>query len=189
LNTPRARSPLDRVGQPRTPSQPPSKSVQFDLDTPDTSSPNSPEHIRRRRQRNSNHSRDDDDDEYSTFSDDPSTSSSSRPQRHRKHRHDRDAHPPPAPSNPNSSATTLVNSARSPSPTSSDATVELPQRFDEKGRKIPEEGEDPLGSKIEDLLGGGGGIGKFLKGFMGGENDPLGDGGNKGRSRRRRRRD
>ncbi|KAL9590116.1 MAG: hypothetical protein Q9203_001097 [Teloschistes exilis] len=170
LNTPRALSPQGpSVGRPRSASQPPAKSVQFNLDTPDTSSPSSPEHIRKRRQRN--HDRDDssvDDGCYSSsFSEDPS--STSRPA-----------------SNPNSSTNTLVNSARSPSPTHSDVTVDLPERFDSKGRRIPDKGEDPLADKVEELLGGGGGgIGKFLKGFLGGEDDPMGDGGKKSRRRRR----
>ena len=165
--------------------------MQFNLDTPDTSSPSSPQHIRKRRQRNGNSDKNQYTDDYSSFSDDPSTShfSSSRPHGHHKHRHRHHDDPPPpqsAPSNPNSSANTLVNSARSPSPTPSDATVDLPQRFDEKGRRIPEKDEDPLADKIEDLLGGRGGFGKFMKGFLGGEDDPLGDG---GKPRRRKRRD
>lgn len=62
----------------------------------------------------------------------------------------------------------------------------MPHRFDEKGRKIPKQGEeDPLADTIEGLLGGGGGLGKFMKGFLGGEDDPLGDAGKKGRRRRR----
>ncbi|KAL8692217.1 MAG: hypothetical protein Q9218_002717 [Villophora microphyllina] len=185
LNTPRALSPQEPSGgQPRSSSQPPSKSVQFNLDTPDTSSPSSPEHIRKRRQRN--HDRDDGiDDEYSSsFSEDPSTSrSSSRPHKHHHKHHLRQT---PAPtSNPNSSANTLVNSARSPSPAQSDATVDLPERFDAKGRRIPEKGEDPIADTVGELLGGGGGLGKFMKSFLGGEDDPLGDGGKKSRRRRR----
>ncbi|KAL9602089.1 MAG: hypothetical protein Q9219_002085 [cf. Caloplaca sp. 3 TL-2023] len=195
LNTPRARSLQGRGDNARSSSPPTSKSVQFNLNTPDTSNPSSPEHIRKRRQRNGKHDSNQYREDHSSFSDDPSTSyhstpsSSSRPHGHRKHRHHRHQHeaPPTAASNPESSTNTLVNSARSPSPTYSDATIDLPQRFDERGRKIPEKGEDPLADKIEDLLGGGGGgFGKFMKGFLGGEEDPLGDG---GRSRRRRRRD
>lgn len=190
LNTPRARSPpIQGKGQSRSSSQPPSKSVQFNLDTPEASSPSSPEHIRMRRQRNGNHDKNNDYNDEHSFSDNPSTSyqsassSASRPQGRRKHRSYH--HDDPPPSNPNSSANTLVNSARSPSPAPSDATIDLPQRFDEKGRKIPEKGEDPLTETIEGLLGGGGGLGKFMKGFLGGEDDPLGDGGKKARRRRR----
>ncbi|KAI4241252.1 MAG: hypothetical protein L6R40_004668 [Gallowayella cf. fulva] len=195
-------SPRDPIARHRSFSQPASKSVQFNLDTPDTSSPSSPEHIRKRRQRTGTHDRnshrdDNIDNEIFSLSDNPSTnhpsnhsasSSSSRPHRHRHHRHRRQESVPSATSNPNSSANTLVNSARSPSPAHSDATIDLPQRFDEKGRKIPEEGEDPLADTIEGLLGGGsGGIAKFMKGFLGGgEDDPLGDG---GKNRRRKPRD
>ncbi|KAI4172162.1 MAG: hypothetical protein LQ343_003722 [Gyalolechia ehrenbergii] len=191
LNTPLPRSPQDGRSQSRSASQPPSKSVQFNLGTPDSSSPSSPEHIRKRRQRKGNHDKNQYSDDYSSFSDNPSTShhsapsSNSRPHAHRQHRHHYEP-PPSAPSNPNSSANTLVNSARSPSPTLSEATIDLPPRFDEKGRKIPEKGEDPLADKIENLFGGGGGIAKLMKGFLGGEDDPLGDG---GKSRRRRGRD
>ncbi len=199
LNTPRAFSPHGSGDRQRSSSQPPSKSVQFNLDTPDTSSPSSPEHIRRRRQRAGTHDKDryhDDniDNEFSSFSDNPSkshqsnhsASSSSRPHRHHQHRPRRQESAPSASSNPNSSANTLVNPARPPSPAHSDSTIDLPQRFDEKGRKIPERGEDPLADTIESLIGGGGGIGKFMKGFLGGDDDPLGDG---GMSRRKKRRD
>lgn len=156
------------------------------------SSPSPPEHIRKRRQRNGNHDKNNYNDDYSSFSDDPSTSyqsatsSSSRSHGNRKHRHHHRHDPPPAaPSNPDSSTNTLVNSARSSSPANSDSTIDLPQRFDEKGRKIPEEGEDPLVDMAQNLLGEGGGFSKFLKGFLGGEDDPLGDGDKKGRRRRR----
>ncbi|KAL8805069.1 MAG: hypothetical protein Q9182_002159 [Xanthomendoza sp. 2 TL-2023] len=200
LNVPRGLSPEDSRDRHRSSSQPPSKSVQFNLDTPESSSPSSPEHIRKRRQRTGTHDRnqhrdDNIDNEYSSLSDNPSTippsnpsasSSSSRPHRHHHRRHRRQESAPSATSNPNSSANTLVNSARSPSPVTSEATIDLPQRFDEKGRKIPEKGEDPLADTIEGLLSGGGGISKFMKGFLGGEDDPLGDG---GKNRRRKRRD
>ncbi|KAL8772162.1 MAG: hypothetical protein Q9209_002597 [Squamulea sp. 1 TL-2023] len=199
LNTPRAFSPHHSGDRHRSSSQPPAKSVQFNLDTPDTSRPSSPEHIRKRRQRSSTNERDpyhndSIDNDYSSFSDNPSTgrqsnhsaSSSSRPQRHRHHHHHRrQDSAPSASSNPNSSANTLVNSARSPSPAHSDATIDLPRRFDEKGRKIPERGEDPLADTIEGLLGGSGGLGKLMKGFLGGEDDPLGDGGKNKRKKRR----
>ena len=202
LSTPRAHSqpPLANGTHQRSSSQQPSKSVQFNLDSPTSSRPSSPEHIRERRQRSrdrhdrtNNHGDGIDSEHSASFSDDPSishsASSSSRPHRRRHHhpRHDHDPHHPVVPSN--SSANTLVNSAsaRSPSPAQSDATEDLPQRFDNKGRRIPEKGEDPLADKVEQLLSGGGGgsLGKFMKGFLGGEDDPLGDGGK--RSRRRQR--
>lgn len=76
--------------------------------------------------------------------------------------------------------------SRSPSPAPSDTTIDLPERFDRYGRRIPERGEDPLADKIEDLLSGKGAAGKFLEkltGAFGGGSDEDGDGG-----RRRRRR-
>ena len=43
---------------------------------------------------------------------------------------------------------------RDPSPTGSDATVDLPPRFDDTGRKRSVAGEDPLADRFEGVLGG-----------------------------------
>lgn len=188
-----------RTDQPRASSQPPSKTVQFDLHTPNSTGTSSPTQIRKRRQRakpsNDKGYRSDDYDSEHSFSVNPSTAPSSSNSHHR-HRHSYDhtnstprhkhSHRQP-PSNANSSTNTLVNSARSPSPTESDATIDLPDRFDKRGQKIPERGEDPIKDVMDDFLNGsgGGGFGKFVRGFLGGEDDPMGDGGR----RRRRRRD
>ena len=45
---------------------------------------------------------------------------------------------------------------------SSDSTVDLPARFDDRGRRLPERGEDPLADKIEELLHGRGTAGKLF---------------------------
>jgi len=66
----------------------------------------------------------------------------------------------------------------SPDSVNSSETVELPPRFDQEGRKVPERGEDPLADKIEDLLSGKGLAGGIFKRLTG---DFLGDGASKKR--------
>lgn len=56
---------------------------------------------------------------------------------------------------------------RSPSPTLSDATVDLPPRFDQHGRRRPEKGDDPLADALEDMLSGKGPAGKLFNKFTG----------------------
>lgn len=56
---------------------------------------------------------------------------------------------------------------RSPSPAPSDATVDLPPRFDQNGRRRPEKGEDPLADAMEALLSGNGPAGKLFTKFTG----------------------
>ena len=58
---------------------------------------------------------------------------------------------------------------------SSDETIELPARFDRRGRKLPERGDDPRADKLEDILNGRGLTGGLLK-VMAGE---IGAGGNR----------
>lgn len=72
---------------------------------------------------------------------------------------------------------------RSPSPAPSDATVDLPDRFDKYGRRKPERGEDPLADQIEEIFAGKGTAGKIFNSLAG----ALGvdDGGNRERRRRR----
>jgi hypothetical protein len=53
------------------------------------------------------------------------------------------------------------------SPTDSDETIFLPDRFDKYGRKKPEKGEDLLADKLEELLSGKGSAGQLLKGLFG----------------------
>lgn len=139
--------------QPRASSQPPpvSKSVQFDLNPQSFSSdsldpvPTSPENppksprkpsgIRPRSNSNSIHNR------VST----PAPTENSRSRRY-NHRH----HAP------------HTNTSRSPSPAPSDATLDLPPRFDKYGRPIVQTGEDPLADAVEGLLAGTSVAGKFL---------------------------
>jgi hypothetical protein len=56
----------------------------------------------------------------------------------------------------------------------SDATVDLPARFDEKGQKKTERGEDPLADKFEDIISGKGAAGKVFGNFMDGLFGPEG---------------
>ena len=158
------------VTQPRATSQPPpvTKSVQFDLDSPSTSSSSisssgldSPDQIRQRRHRSSGGTNSLNQNSSFTTNESPN----SRRQRHRRH----------------ASHTDL---ARAPSPTPSDMTVDLPERFDQHGRRKPERGEDPWADKFEDFLNGKGVAGMFLEkltGGLGGGRDRDRDGGRKRR--------
>lgn len=139
--------------QPRASSQPPpiSKSVQFDLNPQSFSSdsldpvPTSPENppkshrkpsgIRPRSNSNSNHNR------VSALA--PTENSRSHRYKHRHHA----AH---------------TNTSRSPSPVLSDATLDLPPRFDKYGRPIAQTGEEPLADAVEGFLAGTGVAGKLL---------------------------
>lgn len=169
------RVPVPAVPQPRASSQPPpaTKSVQFDLgsDSSSVSSFTSPssEKIRKGHHQSGggeHHQR-------STKDSEISPSAANYSPRSRRRRHDR-------------RRASQTDISRSPSPAPSDTTIDLPERFDRYGRRIPERGEDPLADKIEDLLSGKGAAGKFLEkltGAFGGGSDEDGDGG-----RRRRRR-
>ncbi|KAK4992922.1 hypothetical protein LTR50_000828 [Elasticomyces elasticus] len=86
--------------------------------------------------------------------------------------------------------------SRDPSP-ASDSTVDLPPRFDELGRRVPEPNPDPLADRIEDVLSGRGGVGGIFGrvvgdllggGGGGGGGGGRGSGGSEGGGRRRRRR-
>ena len=92
---------------------------------------------------NDSHDRDDDRD------------SSSRQNNHHHHPHRRHAS--------QNDAMTM----RSPSPTLSDTTVDLPPRFDQHGRRRPEKGDDPLADALEDMLSGKGPAGKLFNKFTG----------------------
>lgn len=60
------------------------------------------------------------------------------------------------------------------SPVDSDATIELPARFDEKGRKKTEAGEDPLADQLDNILAGKGTAGKVFGNFLDGLFGPDG---------------
>ncbi|KAG9549327.1 hypothetical protein KCU79_g14447, partial [Aureobasidium melanogenum] len=109
------------------------------------------EHKRRRRRRHRYHDDDIDEDER----DDGHSNSHHHRRRHRSR---------------DSSAQRRTGS---PDSVNSSETVELPPRFDQEGRKVPERGEDPLADKIEDLLNGKGVAGGIFKRLTG---DLLGDG-------------
>lgn len=115
------------------------------------------EHKRRRRRRHRYHDDDIDEDER----DDAHNNT----QHHRRRRHR--SHDPSA-----------QRRTGSPDSVNSSETVELPPRFDQEGRKVPERGEDPLADKIEDLLNGKGVAGGIFKRLTG---DLLGDGSGKKR--------
>lgn len=121
--------------------------MQFDIDSDSSSiySPGSPsfDKIRKRRHRSGggeNH-------RHSTNDSEPPSAANDSPRRRRHHDRHRASQP---------------GTSRSPSPAASDATVDLPERYDRYGRRKPEKGEDPLADTIEDLLSGKGAAGKFL---------------------------
>ena len=165
--TPRAQSPSRPSLQRRASSQPPptTKTVQFALDTPPSSGPSSPKQIRKRRQHASSSTQS----QRDGYDSEDGTSSRKDKPRSGRRRHHRSS----ADSQPGSS-----------SPAGSDSTVELPERFDERGRPLPQQDDDPM-AHIEQLLGGGGSIGRLLQNFgLGGGSDD----GDRDRDRPRRRR-
>ena len=197
VNTPRAASPSQPSRPPlqrRATSQPPpTKSVKFNL-SPDSSGPSSPAQIRERRERSKGTQHNDESDsDVSPRSKSPNTPHNRNQQidpdeeigndrpRRRRHR----------------LSTSEANpwDRRDPSPTSSDSTVDLPSRFDERGRRIPEPGDqnqDPLTENIQKLLNGNGTVGRLLSSFGlggGGSEDEASSGRrNRDGERRRRRR-
>lgn len=63
--------------------------------------------------------------------------------------------------------------SKSPASDASGGTVELPPRFNEQGRKIPERGDDRIADNLEDFLNGKGTAGRLFQRFKG---DLLGGG-------------
>lgn len=146
--------------------------MQFDIDSDLSSassfaSPRSSDKIRKRRHRSGggqDHQNSTKDSEISPSA----TNNIPRSRRHHDHRR-----------------TSQADDIRSPSPAPSDTTVDLPDRFDQYGRRKPEKGEDLLADKFEDLLRNEA-VGKFLgrlTGAFGGGSDGDEVGG-----RRRKRR-
>ena len=166
LKTPRAQSPSAHQ---RSSSQPPPKSVHFDT-TPSSSVPSSPAQIRQRRERTgtSRH--------HDGYESEGGSSPRHKPSRnnetHTARRHDRHHH--------------SISDTRNPSPTESDSTVDLPARFDERGRRILGPEEDPLAERIQELLNGRGSVSRTLQSFglVGGGSDDSD--GNRRRQRRKR---
>ena len=168
ISTPRAQSPSrPRPSlQRRASSQPPpTKSVKFNLTPSSPAEPDSPTQIRNRRERaagSSSKHQSHHDGGYDS-EDSPRQEKKGHSRRHRR---------------------ASTDNARDRSPTSSDSTIDLPDRFDKRGKRIPEQGEgDPLTDKIQELFGGSGSVGKFLQSLSGGGSDDNDDG-----DRRRRRR-
>ena len=156
LNPPPVPSPPVHDRASSTPA-PHNKSVQF---ASDTSSEESSNRNRRRRRRSAKA------DSYDTSDSDHSSDHSRHRNSKRSSRHS--------------------HKQREPSPAHSDETIDLPQRFDEHGRRKPERGEDPIADKIEEFLAGKGSAGKLFKNLT----DGLLGGGSKERDRddgRRRR--
>lgn len=87
--------------------------------------------------------------------------------RDRDHDQDRESHRHRRHSTPNASSS---RSAPEPiaSPTPSNETIDLPDRFDKDGRRKPVKGEDPLADAFDDLVSGKGPAAKALKGLFGG---------------------
>ncbi len=107
---------------------------------------------------------------------DPSAANGEDGRRRRHHHRRRSA-------DPASSSGSRSKETRTTSPTGSDATVDLPARFDEKGRKKPETGEDLFADRIDEILQGRGATGKLFGNFVDGIFGP--EGRKKGKDRER----
>ena len=83
----------------------------------------------------------------------------------RRHHHRRRSADP---SRSDASPSTSVDRDRALSPAESDATVELPSRFDDKGRRRTEGGDDQVADRIDEILQGKGAAGKLFGNFVGG---------------------
>lgn len=89
----------------------------------------------------------------------------------RRHHRRRRSHEPTSSQGGPSSSSNVPDMERVTSPTDSEATVELPARFDDRGRKKAEKGDDPLADQVDNLLYRKGATGKlfgnFLEGLIG----------------------
>ncbi|RDW90839.1 DUF3824 domain-containing protein [Aspergillus mulundensis] len=134
LTTPR---PRPRRRRTRAGSEPPqSKSVAFD-DDPQTN------------EKNNGYETDDSD---STI-DGMSSGRRRRRRHHRRHRSDRRRYSSSDPYASTNDRTAAPKQNQTGAPESdSDATVDLPDRFDRQGRLLPQPGDDPLADKVENLL-------------------------------------
>ena len=115
----------------------------------------------------------------------PISETESAPEKSTRRRKHRRRHPDnPSPNRPHRSSRKHPSAYDPPpSPTESDVTVELPERFDKEGRKKPERGEDVVADLLEDFLSGKGPGGKYFNKIFGGTDDDA-----EGSSDRRRRR-
>jgi hypothetical protein len=162
-----------------------------EINVPPESEASSPEQTRPRSHRDRNRGYEASDDTDSTPDDqrrrslrpaessrglDPSDTNGDNGRRRRHHHRRRSA-------DPTSSSSSRSKEARTTSPAGSDATVDLPARFDEKGRKKPEAGEDPIADRIDEILQGRGATGKLFGNFVDGIFGP--EGRKKGKDRER----
>ena len=97
----------------------------------------------------------------------------------RRHHHRRRSAEPATSSNARSGPSQPVaSSSRQPepvaSPTPSDDTIDLPERFDKNGRKKPEPGEDPMADRLDNILAGKGATGKLFGNLVDGLFGPEG---------------
>lgn len=102
---------------------------------------------------------------------DPSLSADQGARRKRHHTRQK-SHDPSISSNPEANGVPAPQDpARELSPVGSDATVDLPERFDENGRKKP---EDPMADKLDEILAGKGAAGRLFSNFAQGIFGPEG---------------
>ena len=111
-----------------------------------------PDELRRRSQRQGESSR--------TL--DPSTEDGRKRRHHHRRRSADPSSAPLSQSQGTARSSRPSKEARPTSPADSDATVELPARFDEKGRQKVETGQDPVADRIDAILSGKGATGKTV---------------------------
>ena len=116
-----------------------------------------PDDMRRRSQK--------DRDRGSERSRDPEAATAGEDGKKRRHHHRRRSADP---SRSDAGPSTSVDRDRALSPAESDATVELPSRFDDKGRRRTEVGDDQVADRIDEILQGKGAAGKLFGNFVGG---------------------
>lgn len=114
---------------------------------------------------------------------DPSNANGDEGRKRRHHHRRRSADPSSAAGQDTSSSRSIPRDQRPTSPADSDATVELPSRFDDKGRRKPETGDDPIADRIDEILKGKGVGGKLFGNFVDGIFGP--EGRKKGKERER----
>ena len=184
--------PTDRAPSPqreRAVSQPPPsgprKSVAFaekpEVQTVADSEASSPEQHRHRRHRERGYEAGDDTDSTpddqrrrqrgaeSSRSLDPTSAAPDDGQKKRHHRRRRSADPSSA-----ESSLKVPDRNQTLSPADSDATVELPSRFDSKGNRKTEKGDDPLADRLDEIIQGKGATGKLFGNFVNGIFGPEG---------------
>jgi hypothetical protein len=203
--------PADRApspDRPRAVSQPPPaqrKSVQFaekpDFNVAPESEASSPEQHRRSHRDRTARGYEAGDDTDSTPDDmrrrsqrsggessrtlDPNRETGNGDDRRRRHHHRRRSADPSssAGGQGGSSSSRVPRDQRPSSPADSDATVELPARFDRDGKKKPETGDDVVADRIDEILAGKGTAGKLFGNFVDGIFGPEGRKRDKGKGR------